>query len=40
MARLLFLLAGAPGSGKTTWANNNEQITNNNVESWDAERAR
>lgn len=40
MARLLFLLAGAPGSGKSTWANNNEQITNNNVESWDAERAR
>ena len=40
MARLLFLLAGAPGSGKTTWINDNEQLTNNNVESWDAERAR
>ena len=39
MARLLFLLAGAPGSGKTTWINDNEQLTNNNVESWDAERA-
>ena len=40
MARLLFLLAGAPGSGKTTWINDNEQLTNNSVESWDAERAR
>lgn len=40
MARLLFLLAGAPGSGKTTWINNNEQLTGSSVESWDAERTR
>lgn len=40
MARLLFLLAGAPGSGKTTWINDNKQLTNNSVESWDAERDR
>ena len=40
MARLLFLLAGAPGSGKTTWINDNKQLTNNSVESWDVERDR
>jgi possible phosphoprotein phosphatase len=40
MARLLFLLAGAPGSGKTTWIDDNEQLTGGCVESWDAERAR